>query len=258
MLKKIKKKLKWLDPFTYVDEFLLPIINPSKNELVSNIVYLISAFIFAFIAYSLLGFLFNSVSPIVVIVSGSMQPALHRGDIMFVLGVNPEEINAPEIELPLNTLKGVSYSEFARTGFEKNNSLIKSKQIEFNSNEILELNKEGDIIVYNSIYSQKPVIHRIVAKLKVQDGYYYLTKGDNDETNYFIDQECGKIINGMPSLPCIELFPVQHSQLNGKAVFSIPLIGYIKLILIDDLMLLLQGCPGNEWFEMTPICNLIN
>ncbi len=245
-IKVLKDKLKWLDPFTYVDLFLLPKINPSKNELVNNIVYLISAFVFAFIAYSLLGFLFNSVSPIVVIVSGSMEPTLHRGDIMFVFGVPPEEINAPEIDLNLDSLKGVPYKKIARTGFEKTSNGLKAKQLEFFNGEKIDLTTNGDIIVYNSSYKHKPVIHRVVAKLKARDGFYYLTKGDNDKTNYFIDEECGEIISGVPTIPCIELYPVQHSQLNGKALFPIPLIGYVKLLLIDDVLLLLNGCPSGQ------------
>ncbi|MBN2127524.1 MAG: hypothetical protein JW703_03990 [Candidatus Diapherotrites archaeon] len=240
----IKEKLKWLDPFTYVDEFLLPVINPNKNELITNIVYLISAFVFAFLAYTLLGFLFNSPSPIVVIVSGSMEPALHRGDVMFVFGASPEQINAPLIELNKSSLKGIAYTEIAKTKIDSVS--FESKQIEFFDGQVLDIEKTGDIIVYNSVYKQKPIIHRVIAKLKVDDGYYYLTKGDNDKTNFFLDEECGKITNGIPSMDCIELFPVQPAQLNGKAVFSIPLIGYVKLLLVDDLLLLLQGCPAGE------------
>ncbi|MFH1588390.1 MAG: hypothetical protein ABIA76_03580 [Candidatus Diapherotrites archaeon] len=246
MFEKIRKKLRWLDPFTYVDEFVLPAINPKKNETINWIVYLISAFVFAFIAYQLLGFLFGTVSPIVVVVSGSMEPSLHRGDVLFIVNAGPEGINAQEVELNLSSLKGVSYSEIAKSLGYENDSSKQTKAIEFFDGQRIELNTEGDIIVYNSFLKRKPIIHRAIAKLKVQDGTYYLTKGDNKITNTNVDEDCGEVINGIPAKPCIELYPLQQGQLNGKAVFMIPLIGYVKLLLVDDMLLLLSGCPKGQ------------
>jgi len=62
MLKKLREKLKWLDPFTYVDLYLMPIINPGKKEWISMVVYIISAFIFAFLIFNGLGFLLGTSS----------------------------------------------------------------------------------------------------------------------------------------------------------------------------------------------------
>ena len=41
MLKKIRENLKWLDPFTYVDEYVLQIVNLKKDEWNTLIVYVI-------------------------------------------------------------------------------------------------------------------------------------------------------------------------------------------------------------------------
>ena len=40
---------------------------------------------------------------------------------------------------------------------------------------------------------------------------------------------------------CISLYPIKSDELHGKAVFQIPLIGYIKLIVVDDLGKILTG-----------------
>ena len=94
-----REKLKWLDPFTYVDEYVLPRVNPSGNEVINWVVYLVSAFVFAFLVYSIFGLLLDTSSPMVVVVSGSMEPTLFRGDIMILQGVDDSSINAPELSL---------------------------------------------------------------------------------------------------------------------------------------------------------------
>ncbi len=90
-------------------------------------------------------------------------------------------------------------------------------------------------MVYYSTYSKKDIIHRAVAKLKVEDGYYFLTKGD---ANARLDQEC--FVFGS-NYYCIHPFPVKSTELKGKAIFKIPLIGYAKLLIFDDLPRILRG-----------------
>ena len=46
MLEGLRGRLKWLDPFTYVDLYLMPMVNPKGDKLVENIVYVVSALAF--------------------------------------------------------------------------------------------------------------------------------------------------------------------------------------------------------------------
>lgn len=251
---KFKDRLKWLDPFTYVDLYLMPKLNPSGNKITEWIVYIASAFVFALIFYSAAGFLLGTTTPLVVVVSGSMEPNLYRGDVILLQGVSGEQLKAPEIQLNYPTLKGIPVNSFAesfcsgslsqdliacdsykqayiqgKAGLED----FRVEKIFFDEKNILGVKKEGDIVVYNSDRGI-PVIHRAIAKLKAQDGFYILTKGDSVK-NPLIDQDTS-----------LSLYPVQVKELQGKSIFRIPLIGYVKLILFDDLSVLLFGCPYEQ------------
>ena len=77
-----------------------------------------------------------------VVVSGSMEPVLYRGDIVVVEKVNFLGIN----EFDPNTLK------------------------------------TGDIVVYNARWFPNPVIHRVINVSEVNGTKYYTIKGDNNPT----------------------------------------------------------------------------
>lgn len=226
-LDEIKKKLeflKYLDPFHYVDIFVMPAVNPKENELISWVVYIVSAFIFALAIYSILGFVLGTPSPMVIVMSGSMEPVYYRGDVIVLQGVTPDTLLAPVVELDVPTLKNTPYIEIANTNYL-------SKEITFKDEITVSFSTNNDIVVYFSSLRQQPIIHRVMAKLHAQDGYYVITKGDN---NNIIDQECGRIIPGrIPG--CISLYPIPISKLDGKAVLKIPVVGCVKLWLFDNL-----------------------
>ena len=78
-----------------------------------------------------------------VVVSGSMEPVLYRGDIVLVektdfLGIN-----------------------------------------EFNPDNI----NVGDIVVYNAEWFPNPIIHRVINKTNINGTTYFTVKGDNNKTN---------------------------------------------------------------------------
>ncbi len=248
-LKKIHGKLKWIDPFTYVDLFLMPKINPSKNEWISTGVYLVSAFVFAWLIYTGLGFAFGTSSPMVIVVSGSMEPLYHRGDVIALFGANTQNTQAQEAELNLPTLQNIPFSEFAVPEYSQTSETTAGfilDKIKFNSGQEIKITKTGAIVVYFSELSQIPIIHRAIAKIHVQDGYYILTKGDS-VNNPTIDQDCGKVskttsgntVYVETEKPCITLYPVKIPALQGISVLQIPAIGCAKLWLFDDLFSLI-------------------
>lgn len=243
--------LKYLDPFYYVDIYILPKINKDKNEIVTFSVYLITAFFSAALFYFILGLLLNTTAPLVVVVSGSMEPTLYRGDVLIVQGIPAKDLKAQTLELSYPTLQGIRLTDISQTICEDMKGNINdceyfkrlyalkllnlndfvTKKIVFADGKEFLLDKEGDIIVYQLIEKNIPVIHRIVLKLKAQDGYYFLTKGDSIK-NPVIDQDSA-----------LSHYPLHEKMVVGKAIFRIPLIGYIKLLLVDDVLVLLFGCP---------------
>jgi signal peptidase I len=239
MLEKIKQKLqflKYLDPFYYVDTYLVPKVNPKNTEWVNWAIYFVSALFFAWLIYTLLGVVLATHSPMVIVVSGSMEPVLYRGDVVVMQGVSPENINAPLTTINLPTLRETGLGEIARV------DAIPPKNLLFANGEAIPITEKGDTVVYISTSLRslgEPVIHRVVAKVKAGDGYYLVTKGDN---NNVIDQDCGKVIAGTSQYPCITLYPIPATEISGRAVFKIPLIGYVKLLLFDDLPALIFGC----------------
>ena len=63
------------------------------------------------------------------------------------------------------------------------------------------------------------IIHRVVAALNVNGSYYILTKGDN---NPGLDMEFGN-------------YPINQSSVIGYDIATVPLIGYLKLIVSGQL-----------------------
>ena len=245
-LAQLKQKLKWLDPFTYVDLALdkyWPVKGKEKTlaqEIGYNVIYVVSAFAFAFIIYQAFAFALSTSSPIVIVVSESMEPVFYRGDVMFVQGI-PAENLAGTLAVTSQNLFEMPFSEFASASYSGGE--LQSIEIDGKS---YAQDPDSDIIVYNSRLLGEQIIHRIFLKIKANDGYYFLTKGDNKKTNKTFDQDCGKvtvkyspgtdIVEGyVLEKPCIDLFPETSKEIQGRTIFRIPAVGCVKVWFFDDL-----------------------
>ena len=78
----------------------------------------------------------------------------------------------------------------------------------------------GDIIVFRS-NKPDPIIHRVVEKWEENSKYYFKTKGDNNRDS---------IKNSL-----VDETRIIEDRVVGKAVFKIPLLGYIKIIFVEIL-----------------------
>lgn len=241
--------LKWLDPFTYVDIYVMPKVNPKKSKSISAIVSLISAFVFAYAIYAGLGFLLQTPSPMVIVVSGSMEPFMHRGDVVLLQGVKAEALKAEQVDfqrsiygLPLDDYaEAFCKGQFGEKPCREYVQLMHSatlqrkdfnlSKIKFSNGQVVENKQTGDTVVYQSQLLNEPIIHRTVAKLKANDGFYLLTKGDSVE-NPLLDQD--------PAIS-ISPYPVPMNAVQGRYVFHLPFLGYVKLLLFDDLPCFLFG-----------------
>lgn len=234
MFKGLKEKLKWLDPFTYVDLYVAPVLNPNKDERVELLIDVVFAFIFAFILYNyVLAAILGTPTPLVIVYSGSMEPALYRGDVVVLSGSKEFSVNEATLDFPvkgklLSEYAEISYAQLAGGQFRATGIKINGEDFGFGN---------GPIAVYHSETQAKDIIHRAVLKLKAPDGEFVITEGDNVLTNNVPDQYCtsAEISGGR----CISPEPVEVKKLRGQYLFHVPLIGYVKLLVFDDLLRLL-------------------
>ena len=238
-----KKKSFWekLDPFTYVDQFVMPVVNPWNNEYLSWAIYIIFSFLFAFALYSIFGFILQTSSPLVIVVSGSMLPTLARGDVVILHGVDGPNLSVQEVMLDDVDVKNTSLKDLADMEFQNDgNWKITFKQ----TGQTVYVPKQGssDIIVYTSTYKNLEIIHRAVVKIRSNGEYFVLTKGDNNPS---LDQDCGTVTNFLfpgenapqlsTSKSCPSPYPIFLSDVKGKALVWVPWVGYVKLVLVDGL-----------------------
>lgn len=145
--------------------------------------------------------------PMVAVKSGSMEPNMQRGDLVFVV---EEERYVPE-----------NVQSQCNCGIITHNNAKDQTYKKFGN--------YGDVVVYvpNGDPRNEPVIHRAMRfvekgeKIKIRDRVFtaeysgFLTKGDN---NRFYDQE-----GGISKI-------VKKDWIRGKAKYSIPYLGTVRLL----------------------------
>ena len=149
--------------------------------------------------------------PLVAIESGSMEPNLHRGDLVFIVDV--KEVEGEGLSITTREVVGGNYK----------------------------FGEMGDVIVFNADGSSNiPVIHRV--EFLVEEGENWYERGN---PNWVVGKDCG----AMPNCPAPHKGyitkgdnngkydqsqgisgPVKSSWVKGTAEGRIPWVGYIKLI----------------------------
>ena len=162
--------------------------------------------------------------PLVAVESGSMEPHLYRGDLVFVM---EETRFAPEFAVAgtgVVTAEAAPEHEYAKFG------------------------GPGDVIVYRPFGSNAttPVIHRAHFWVEEDENWYdrvdpqyvsaedceelrycpapydgFITKGDNSVSNDYYDQARGIST------------PVKPEWVRGRAVIRIPWLGWVRLAVSD-------------------------
>ena len=177
-----------------------------SNSVWSWIVNIILAFlIIKFIVYPLLGLVFATSHPIVAVVSESME---HDGSFEKWWSANQDWYQDYNITQE-------QFQDFpSKNGFNKGDIMIlvgkKPKDI-----------KTGDILVFQS-GKPNPIIHRVVNKWQADDGWHFQTKGDNNK-------------DSIPASGVSET-DIEEDRIIGKAVFRVPLLGWIKIIFVDYMV----------------------
>lgn len=175
--------------------------------------------------------------PLAIVYSASMEPSLHRGDIVIL--TKPSNLKIEEITINEN-IANKDITEFLEIIYNENQyGLMEAEYIVTEDNNISLLktiDNKNSVVVYPSNINGKNIIHRAIVKINAKDGTFILTKGDNHKTNVFIDQDCDVIIENDKTIiqkPCLNLYPIKEKDLKGKKIGKIPYIGYIKLVLFQ-------------------------
>ncbi|MFO8019339.1 MAG: signal peptidase I [Promethearchaeia archaeon] len=136
-----------------------------------------------------------------VITSPSMAPTLNVGDLVFKGQISPEKIQVGEKNGDILILRGPEY--FYQKGF--------------------------DPIFWNNL-TETSIIHRAIEKEKINNTWYFITKGDNN----LIPDGAYKFLNKSANYMLIEynrsnIIKVPASEVLGKVLFTVPLIGYLNI-----------------------------
>ena len=168
---------------------------------------------------ALLLFLVSGTWPAVVAVeSESMVPNMNVGDLVFVV--------APDRYGPLTT-----WAEGQQTGYAKFDT-----DPDRQGNQVY-----GDVIIFkpNGMTSVHPIIHRAISWEENRTVPGYTTKGDN---NPIMDQ--GAYYQGIGVIQ-----PVQKEWIVGKALFAVPLVGYLPLNIIPFAIIVIILMLIWEWYS---------
>ncbi len=169
----------------------------SKKKLIISAFLIIFAFTGAYLIYFIMQITLNTYAPLVVVVSGSMEPNINVGDLLFVQGVNPEEIKAGTIE---------------------------------------DMDGDVIVYDAHGIWDNPPIdpiVHRVVDKWMSNGKWYFTTKGD---ANSYIDRApvpedniIGVVIGRIPYLGWVKIFLTNTGLL-------IPLIVILSILLVISIV----------------------
>lgn len=171
----------------------------SDNFYVSLTRDILSVFLAVLIFASFSQIVFGMWTPMVAVESGSMEPHMNVGDIIFIKDIDRTQI--------------ITYAQ--------------------GTDDYTSFDSYGDVILYKP-YGQEgvtPIIHRAMYFVEEGEPMWeggpeaphsgYITKGDNEVTNRYYDQQ------GQVSY----LMPVKEEWVIGVAQFKIPYLGYLRLML---------------------------
>ncbi len=147
-----------------------------------------------------------------VITNNSMNPTLQMGDLIIKSEKIPEDIKADDKYGDILILKGPQY--FYSQGF--------------------------DPIFWNYLENNSVIIHRAIDKKKINNTWYFLTKGDNN----LAPDGAYNIIDVTNDSYHIQInltggIYISESEILGIVLFKIPYIGYLKIYFIHIVVLIL-------------------
>ncbi|MBI2146961.1 signal peptidase I [Candidatus Woesearchaeota archaeon] len=176
-----------------------------EDSFASWLVNILVAFVLIkFIVYPGLGLALGTSFPVVAVISGSME---HDGN--FDEWWQEQALLYKSYEITETDFKEYPF----RNGFNKGDIMVLHGVREGSAH-------QGDVLVFQTSFRKEPIIHRIVNITAREGEYHYQTKGDHNPGSWDFEKD------------------VPDSAVLGKAVFRIPLLGYVKIIFVELLKLL--------------------
>ncbi|MGV9199321.1 MAG: signal peptidase I [Promethearchaeia archaeon] len=151
----------------------------SKKKIIIAVILIFFAFFGSYIIYFTLQVTLGTNTPMVVVISGSMEPNIHKGDLLFLTDKEPEN--------------------------------IKEGTIEDQQGDVIVYDARG----LWSGAPDEPIVHRVVDQKQNESGYFFLTKGDANSypdrawvpANRIIGVVCG----GIPYIGWIKIFLTEYN-----------------------------------------------
>jgi len=169
----------------------------SHKKVIIAVVMICIAFFGSFLLYFGLQVGLNTEAPIVIVVSGSMEPNIREGDLLFVMGANPKDIKNGTAE-------------------DKNGDVI--------------------VFDARGLWAgapEEPIVHRVVDKYLVGDIWYFRTKGDAnslpDQAHVPESRIIGVVIGGIPYIGWVKILLTESGLL-------IPLLVIISALLVISII----------------------
>lgn len=145
-----------------------------KKKIAIAIFLIVFAFSGSFLIYFILQVSLNTQTPMVVVISGSMEPNIHKGDLLFLGGIEAEE--------------------------------IKEGTIEDKDGDVIVYDARG---LWDGA-PDEPIVHRVIDKWENESGYYFLTKGDAnsfpDKAPVPEDRIIGVVVGRIPYIGWVKIF----------------------------------------------------
>jgi len=166
--------------------------------------------IIKFLLYPGLGWVLGTPAPIVAVVSGSMEHDGNFNEFWTSAQCCNDKCTHTLVQGEFYEENDISREKFKEFGFVNG----------FNKGDIMILYspksiKLGDTIVYLTNTRPDPIIHRVIAiEDRVSDEFYW-TKGDHN-------CDIGDFEKG-----------IAKENIIGKAVWRVPLLGWVKIIFVD-------------------------
>jgi len=169
-----------------------------KRKIITAILLIIFAFSGSFLIYYIMQVSLNTKTPMVVVVSGSMEPNLLKGDLLFLKGKDPES--------------------------------IKNGTIEGKEGDIIVFNAQGLPGWFHA--PSEPIVHRVIDK-KYDNGWFFLTKGDANPTpdSSWIPESriIGVVVGRIPYIGWVKILLTDSGLL-------VPLLVIVSALLIISIV----------------------
>ncbi|MFX1312693.1 MAG: signal peptidase I [Promethearchaeota archaeon] len=169
-----------------------------KRKIFTTIILIVLAFSGAFLIYYIMQIALNTKTPMVVVVSGSMEPTFYRGDLLFLKGKDPSNIK---------------------------NGTIAGKE-----GDIIVFDARGLPGWLNA--PNDPIVHRVIAKM-YDNGWFFLTKGDANSApdNAWIPENriLGVVTGKIPYIGWVKISLTESGLL-------LPILVIVSILLIISLI----------------------